>query len=763
MPLPNLFEAPPDEAKLYLAIYIDDVQIQSALWKVEQGKIQILRTSATFTYQGEAEALTQTDESLQELGKESEGVEEVVFGFEPDWVSEGDITPGKKPFIKKLTQELSLKPVGFVISTEAMAQYLAMSEPLLSVIVVQLSDQFLTMNLIQRGQTLSYQKVGRSGDSVADLREALARSEQALGSDYLPPKMILVGSEFDQEYLQDQKSSLLDFDWKSEHPFLQPPVIEIGPARLVVTAVAIQGGTAVAQAAGMTLQPTSPALTKPVVAPAETPTTITETAAADLGFAAVKEEITPSSPHDLAVDLENGTTFSDNLGQVTTPTSFGVPIKPSSTKKEAVAEENAESPAEMIPSKVATPKTTLVTQLKKWWQKAMADDKPRNRKPFIIAGVGGGVVLLLGIFFLFSNVAAQAEITVKLNTKTVNQTAKITIDPEATAPDAANLILPAQVQQKEVSGNKTIDTTGVKLIGDKAQGKVEMSNKTDSEKTFAQGTQLKTGELVFVLNEEVTVPAATTEENSDGETKKYGKTEVAVTADQIGAESNLTEGEEFQVASFATNTYQAVATEDFSGGSSREVRVVSAEDLSTLKADLRSELLAQASQEYSDESKNGTYYVPTGSSNIQTAEYSAEEGEEVNTVTLQMTLKVEAVAYSSADLKPLARELLSSQVPENYSLSEADPQILSSTDESASAAATVTLNADISTKAVPNLNLDQLKTELLGKSIEEAESSLKSNDQLKAFAIEIQPPLLAKFVHTIPKNGDKVTIRVQDE
>lgn len=762
MSLPNLFDTMPDETKLYLSIYIDDSQIQSALWQVEQGQVVVLRYSAAFTYQGETEALKQTDESLQELGKESEGVEEVVFGFDPDWVQDGDIAAGKKPFIKKLTQELSLKPVGFVVSTEAVAQYLSVGEPLISIIVVQLTDQFLTMNLVQRGQTLSYQKVGRSGDSVADLREAFARTEQVLGQDYLPPKIILTGSEFDKEYLQEQKSNLLDFDWKSEHPFLQPPIIEIGASDLLINAITTQGGKAVAQAAGVELSavaPSEPGLGSPPLVNQDV--SQSKIMADELGFATLDETAPPSEEtlpltHDLAVDLENGTAHSDNLGQVpSTATSFGIPMK--STAPAMNSPEANSQPFEQ------SKKINFTQKVKSWWTKLNQEDKQRNHKPFIIAGFLGGLLFLGGIFFLFSNSLAQAQVTVKLNTKTISQNAVITLDPTASSPDAENLVLPAQIEHKDVSGNKTIDSTGVKLIGDKAQGKVEIMNKTDSDKNFPQGTVLKSGNFVFLTADEITVPAATSQENSDGETRKYGKTEVNVTADQIGAESNLPKDEKLQVESFASNTYEAVILEEFSGGSSREVRVVSAEDLVSLKSDLKDELQQLAAQEYTDESKNGMYFVPTGNSTIAETSYSAEEGEEVNTVQLDMTLSVEAVSYSVSDLKPLARELLASQVPENYSLADEDPQILSSAEESASSSATVKLEADVSALTTPNIDLDQLKSQLLGKSIDDAEKVLRENSQLKAFTIQIQPPLLSKIVHRIPKNSAKVTLTVQDE
>ncbi len=720
MNLPNLFDQQnPAQVKKYLAVYINSVRIQSALWQVSGTRIELLEKSNFFGYQSLDDAVKKLDKSLQDLGPESEDVDQVVFGFDPEWIEKGDIRDDKKPFLKKLTDDLSLKPVGFVLTSEAFAQYLSESEPLFSAILVEYSSQFLSVHLIQRGLSIAYEQVGRSGDSVADLREALARCEKTIGQDYFPPKMILFSLDLDKEDLADEKTAILGFDWKSEHPFLHAPLVEIKEADFLIKAIVTQSGKAVM---GSNVSMAVPDQEETLITAAD------GTMAEEMGFAPVTEDMPEKAI------IEEG----DNFHRA-----------PELDHAIPQAEETLFSPEKE-------------NKMKSFWQKLSKRADEVSHHHSMLAGFIGGLIVLffIGIFWSLSAVSAVVEI--KLDTKIISQDTQLTLDPDATEPNAAKGILPATLTQKEMSGQQTVDTTGVKLIGDKATGKVSVINKTDEEVTFDQGTTLHSGELSFVLDGSVTIAAASIEENSDGETKKYGKTDVNVTAGQIGAESNLAQDTELQVESHDAGTYAAVVVDSFSGGASREIRVVSEDDMYSLRMDLIADLDKQAQGKFEEESGNGTYYIPSGEKTVENITFDAEEGEEVNALTAEMSLSVEAVVYEAADLKPLAQELLSSQIPDGYVLDGSDPQILSAPDEEASGSADVVLSAQVSSVVKPDINLDELRQSLVGLELSQAEAKLRDDARIKAGVVKITPEFMARFKSSLPKDATRITISVEE-
>lgn len=732
MDLPNLFNASSDEPKLSLSLYLTDHQVQAGLWQLEGGQVAMVSHSEAHSFENDDDCIKATDESLQELGKDSEGVEEVVFGFDPNWIDKGNIADLKKPLLKRLTKELSLRPVGFVVTSEALAQFLSIKEPLFSALVIEITAEEIIVMVVERGNLVTVEQVGKSGDLVADLTEAMARFEPSLKQKHLPPKMILISLDEDEEELKDKRQALIGFDWTKDHPFLHQPVVEIEPAATLIEAVTSQGGKAVAQAQGYK---TAQVKTKEKVV--SLPETNLEASlnASDLGFKTV--DAVDAVAYDNAIaqgeltqPLGDINQFNDQFRAVETvpkASSFGVPM-------------TAVDPIEYVTPKVK---------------------KKVSHVPFIGLGLVGGLVVLLGLswWWLGKNVTAQILITLK--TQTVGQDVTLTIDPKATSADIEKLILPGQLVNQAVTGNKSIETTGIKLIGDRAKGKVTLINKTDGEKTFDKGTQLSIGKLKYTLDDSVKIASSSVQTTSAGENKTYGKAIANVTASQIGADSNLDKDKELVIASFGSGSYTAVSVEAFSGGSSREVRAVAKADLTKLKQDLSNELQKQALKELIDQRQTGLYYAATGKVTSSKTDFSAQEGDEVNSLSLDLSVGVEAVAYKNEDLKPLSLAVLAAQVPAGYQLSKNDPQILSSPEAAASQAAQVKLKAQLTAQAEPQVNLEAWKTEVAGQKQTSAVAILKGKKEISDVTVSIMPTNLSFFLHQLPTDKKKIELVIK--
>ena len=288
------------------------------------------------------------------------------------------------------------------------------------------------------------------------------------------------------------------------------------------------------------------------------------------------------------------------------------------------------------------------------------------------------------------------------------------------------------------------------MIGDKAQGKVQLLNKTTAEKTFAAGTVLTTGELTFTLDSDVTVASASVSESSDAQTKTFGKVESAVTASEIGADSNIAKDTKLTVATFDTSSYEATVVDTFTGGSSREVRVVSQKDQTDLQTELLKELAAQAEQSFAQDAPAGSYTVGTGESTTLDENYDAKVGDEANNMTLALTASFAGIQYAAADLKPLAAAVLADQIPAGYQLAEQDPDILSTPTSEASTSSQVKLDAEVTAKAVPQISAEQLAAQISGQQASEAIKQLEDRPEIVSAAISFQPSWLGALFNWLP-------------
>ncbi|MGD9129445.1 MAG: hypothetical protein PVJ09_03095 [Candidatus Woesebacteria bacterium] len=728
-----------DEAgDLFISLLLSDQVLQAALWTVENGQIVILEKSSIKEYSNDKDCLLKTDSCLQELGPDSENVNQTVFAFDPSWVSDQGIKLDKNNFLKKLTKELSLKPVGFVVVTEALIEELSSKDPLLSVLIIYFEAKKLFLNLVKQGQLLKSIEIGRSDDIKADLIEGLARLQKTLkkSEHSLPAHIQLLSLVLDPRELADLQQEILSVDWEKEAKFLQKPLINLFPREKLLDVMTKQGGRAVAEAQGL-----------------------------------------------IAVDpVKKAQAEAKKLNQeekaVSAASSFGVPISAEHLKdSDSIAEPDlnlSEAVGSSAPPdgflSANGKKFSKAAAFKKFGKFFHTGKKERQSKhdshlKMIILGIVTGFLALLIFFYLFLILSYKVLIEIKLKPIVVSKELNITLDPEAEASDPENLILKASLEEKELTIKDTVETTGVKPIGEKASGKITILNKTDSEITLEKGSELSSGDLKFALNDGVKVEAATVKEkdSGDGEIKEYGKTVAKVTAVEIGADGNLSKDSEFKFLDSAADKLTATAIEDFSGGSSREIRVVSEQDRKDLLASLTDKLQTDAEKEFKEESGSGRYLLPTGEVKVLSADFDAEVGDEVDALSLELTAKFYAVAYLSTDLRPLAESVLSNEIPDGYRLAEENPEILSapaSDEEADEDSKQIVLAANISAQAIPILDTDLIKDEVKGQEIEAVDPLLEEKKEIAESELVLQPAIAKYFVKKVPQQEDRIEIKL---
>lgn len=718
-------------SKRFFACQVDDGLLTLAIWSVENGKTTVEKIGTSKEWQELSEFIDAFELGIEEFKESADDIEGVFFSLPENWVKDDEVQGEYKKTLQQLQERLALKVLGFVVTTEALIHFLAKkNQGNVSALVLEFFASALQLSLVVRNTVTHQEQIGRSGHLAEDLIEGLTR----IARKPYPAQLFFYSPTFTAEQLEEEKQSFLAHEWEPTGPFPHLPTIQVISKKQLIQAICETAGGQIAQSMGL-VQP-----------PAKESATVKDEDGEDFGFEelAQHQNIHPVGAPVVPAGKVESAEEADEPKK--SRFAFSLPfMKKKTTEAEVVEVEEDEDEPEF----------------------AIDDDAPPSRFKKMGMIAGGVLVLLLvtggaSSFYLRSQTEAVVEVI--LNTERVSSEIEITLDPDIDETDPEENILKAQPDSKTVTGQQETSTTGSKIIGEKAKGTVTLFNRTENDKTFAQGTELTAGKVVFLLDEEVTVASGTAKEDKDfNKTLEPGKKDVSVTAKDIGAEGNLSENTEFTVSNFAKDTYVARNEEALTGGSSREIQAVSESDQRNLRQSLLKELQEQADKELDEEQEEGVYIVLTGNTTIEDESFSAKVGDETNTLKLSMTLEVEAYSYKNEDLQPIAESNLSSQVPDGGALLTDSISILSRENEQSTSSATIALDAQISADFTPPTDTNAWLTEITGKTKEQAESILKSKSEIKSATVQIKPRISAILFGKLPGSSDKIQVNKKVE
>ncbi|MFH2085664.1 MAG: baseplate J/gp47 family protein [bacterium] len=706
-----------EEPKKFLALVLTDEIVQAAVWHVVNGTTEIVATGSPVEWDGDTGTTTELVTAVDAtISSATEGLNEepngVILGIPHTWTDKDGILGVKREFIKKIKAELELEPLGFVVITDSILSYLKMQEgtPTTS-ILIQVSRDELTLVLVRLGQIEAVDTIGRSDDVVEDVTEGIARFKIA---DNLPSRIILFNS---MHGLDDIIQNLLTIDWLKEFNFLHIPKIEALGKDVSIRALAVAGGSEVAKSLGFSVSDP-----KGKIEP-DTPELLS---AEDIGFTTPS----PSQENKFSEKLD----FIDPDDE---PTDNQVPLTPQKP-----------APTPFVMPKISLPKLKFpkfkfqLGQIKSYW--------------WIIGGslITVGLLIFWLLWFLPS-----AAITIKVTPKTLDQNVELTLSTTDSSINFTERIVPAQIESVSTSGEKMIETTGKKTVGDPAKGEVTIYNRTSAVKTFVKGTSLNSDNLKFTLDEDITV--ASKSAGSDY-VDVPGRATVPCTASTIGTESNLTSGTEFTIQSFGKDSYVGKNDAAFTGGTSEEVQVVGKDDQKTLSQALAEELLESLKTKASESAVPGTgiYLIPD-SAKIDSTSYSAKTGEAEKTVTGSLTLQASLLRYKTDDVTTLVNSAIDQAVPPGFVRANLPSTVDLTASNIKGEGESVEGSAKVQVALLPIVDLKTLVTSLKGKKPSAIEEILM--DVVPGYdsaLIQITPSSLPTRLKSIPLNPARITINI---
>ncbi len=737
------------QQKFFLALLIKPYKIGAILFEEVNSKLIIL---AHHEVETEKETSLLTPEELLVTGDKVisyvEGsmpqgyvLEKTIFSVPYLWVDEnGKIKKDHLVNLKKLCEDLGLVPVGFLMSIEAIVHFLQKNEgaPVSAVFVEVAKDEVFAY--LVRGGKIVQVKSGNVEETVLLTTENLLQKIDAV--DALPSKIILL----DYKNVDSVEQEFLSHQWSKDIPFLHIPqvvVLEKGfENEATINGVAAQMELTVSQKVRTSNE-------NEVVETLDTATS------EDFGFvkekdvALIKEEVGNVSE----VQIDKDETLPEEHVKKDTTTTPNVSYfkgEDIDTVKEEEVEEIYNKKASGL-SLVSVPSVLKNIKLPNLTSLPVGLFGGSGKIKLAIAAIAG-VAIIIGFSFLYYNVLLGAKITVFADKKAIVESENVRF---ATSPGDG--VIPIEMIEIEIEGEDTKNTTGKKETGDKAKGEVTIFNKTEDKKTFPKGTiVVGPNNLEFELLDEISV--ASTSPFSTSLSSAKGK----VSAAKFGKEYNLPSSSNFTVKNFSTNNYIGKNQEAITGGTKKEIIVVSAKDLTDLLVAVTEKLEEDALSQGKKEADSETEIFPAViTREVIEKTYTKKEGDESGSVGVSAKVKYTLGKYSKQSLQDVVESLSRGDVPGTYALLEGESNVditeieVDSKDDSASAVLKV--NAVYS----PQIKSDELSNAIKGKSESNALEQIKKIPGVTDVSISFvnKIPL---FPLVLPNNIGKISIEVKN-
>ncbi len=370
-----------------------------------------------------------------------------------------------------------------------------------------------------------------------------------------------------------------------------------------------------------------------------------------------------------------------------------------------------------------------------------------RKRLFIFGGLG---VLLVGflVWAIWFAPKATVIITAKNTPVTVDSNVQLAVD-GVTDFKASTIKSIFQEQAADVSVE--FSATGKKKVGEKAKGTVRI--KTDATTilmtglTVPAGTQIQSsGGSIYLTGADVVFP--------QGSPSALAGIVVAVTAANVGEEYNGATGS----ASTSANGVTSVAfVTSPSGGSSREVTVVSEDDLAKATAalgekkvpDLRSKLESSFSE--SNVVIKETFQEKRGDP-VPSVKINEEA---TGPVTLKSTVTASMMAVERSEIQKFLKTGIQSEIEgmksqKIYSDGSSDVKFSQFVNDSEKPKIRLTANGKIG----PVIKEDEVKEQSLGKNYGEIQLALEAIDGVEDVDIKFWP----FWVRTVPNDVDRVTV-----
>ena len=380
-----------------------------------------------------------------------------------------------------------------------------------------------------------------------------------------------------------------------------------------------------------------------------------------------------------------------------------------------------------------------------------------HRTSLVLALIASFLLVVGGILIAAWWYLPKAEVVLLIEPQILEKDFTISLDSSLAVADKDKLILPATVVVETLEAQETMVTTGTKLTGEPATGKVIAYNATSQEKTFKRGTVITSVSNVgFTIDENATVAS----QSGTASDSIPGKAEVSVTAVEIGTEGNLAAGTQFTIGNYSKSDYEAKNESAFSGGTSREVQVVSKKDQEKLVEELMAEIEKRALvQLQASVTANQKLVEESLTKEIAKKSFDKNVDEEAVELSLNLRLKFSALSFNEEEFKSLIEEEIQKAVPEGFEY-RAEESETNFSSEKVEKEGTTVFSVHFKANLLPLLDLEGIKKNLAGKHPIIGKAYLESLPHVDSFDTKMNFTFPSKLA-TFPRIVKNIKIEVK--
>lgn len=369
--------------------------------------------------------------------------------------------------------------------------------------------------------------------------------------------------------------------------------------------------------------------------------------------------------------------------------------------------------------------------------KPAKNKKSRSRKgtAWIVSFVGLCLILLL-VLILF--VLPSADVTVYGKSQTIGRDIDMNLDSKVAKPDAASLAMPAVPFDETPEATITIQTTGKKEIGSKAEGQVAIYNLTGQAMNLKASTtvlSIGTKNYQFTEDQNNIKPATSASDDKNA-------TIARVIAQDGGESFNAPSATRLEITNQAFGAQPqrlfAKASTQIIGGNSRFISVVSDDDIKNGQGQLKDKLL----QQVKDKLKQQNLILLDDASTLTTNEFTPDKisGTESPTVTVSGKLRITGLAFDESALREILRNRISNSLAPGRKLQPVESDTITYKVKSINVeAGTLALSLHYESQAKISLDSTNLSSKILGKSKQETTEILLSNEAIDKVEILLHP------------------------
>ena len=361
---------------------------------------------------------------------------------------------------------------------------------------------------------------------------------------------------------------------------------------------------------------------------------------------------------------------------------------------------------------------------------------------YIIIGL---VIILLALAAAYFFVP-KAIATLTLKTQPIEKTAKIVVDQNIKKSDLEKGTIQGILYEVTKESSNKFPATGQKNVGEKAHGNMTVYNETGVDQTLPAGTQFKAkAGLVFILDKLAVIPKATLNPAGD---KVAGSTTSTVTASEPGDQYNI--GAQDYSVSGQTKIYGR--GDEMKGGLTRQIKVVSVQDIENAKNNLIEDVKNKSYEEIKKEAKDKEVLKEATQVDVVNERSSKKEGEEAEDFDMTVKGTAKILTYDKNDFNGAVETQAGKDIPEDKKLifnSENDIKI--NVDEVNNETKTMNLTVNINGKLAPKFDEAGIKNNLAAKSREQAESFLSSLPDVEGAKIELKPSWWLKKIPSLKR------------